>query len=1039
MEIKVKITDELIKKHCSATIYKRGLEYLREGRVHLRKRSDDMISAVVDGTELYNVQIKFSGNEPKDYFCTCPYYETMGSMCKHIVAALKQRQSELLEGAGYTDENDRLAGMLCNEYAEFAEEKTPLYVRFILYADTMPNGDVSYSAAMDPGNGAMNGIENFLDSYLNGREFKLDRHTVYSPNKTYFPNKQRDMIDILAEAYEMRTVQNTMYSKAVYRTPFGEKTAARIFPLLKDIDFTFVFDGMTVSDVQLKNDDPDILIDIEAAEGEIGLSVSERGCALTRDGRWFLYESNIYRTSHEWRRYFMPVYRALKTENRTQIGFKGDNTIRFAADILPNLKGRHGVVMQGVDELIVNEHPEFKVYLDVEGRRISAVVTVSYGNIVLRIPDEKPEGRKIVIRDYRAEREITDSFEHFDLSDGTYYMSDDALIYDFITFELPLLSLNAEIFASDRFNSLKGYDDFEIKASVSYNDKIDLLETELESNLSSEQIIGILNAVKLKRSFYRMEDGRFIDLQNSPQKEDLSLFARLDFSESELRKRKKLVPKYQALYLDALKSVEKEESFKNYIESIRKAEPKIPPGLENVLRSYQCDGVKWLKQLSSLGFGGILADDMGLGKTLQVLAFVHGEKPDKPTLIITPSSLVYNWLNEIERFIPDAAALIIDGTREDRESAIKNISNYEFVITSYPAIRRDIQLYSGTEFAFCFIDEAQHIKNPRTMSAKSVKKISAKNKFALTGTPIENSLTELWSIFDFVMRGYLYGLTEFRQRYDTPVTKEEDKAATADFKARIRPFILRRMKKDVLKELPEKIENTMYADLTPYQKQMYVSYLATAKNETLAALSEGGSGKIRILSLLMRLRQICCHPSLFDEGYRHDSGKLEMLIELTQSAVESGHRLLIFSQFTSMLAIIREKLDETGIKSFYLDGKTPPYERAEIADRFNGGERDVFLISLKAGGTGLNLIGADMVIHYDPWWNPAAVEQASDRAYRIGQTKAVQIIKLAARGTIEEKILKLQEKKRLLADDIIRVNSETFSDLTDDEIVSLFE
>ena len=231
----------------------------------------------------------------------------------------------------------------------------------------------------------------------------------------------------------------------------------------------------------------------------------------------------------------------------------------------------------------------------------------------------------------------------------------------------------------------------------------------------------------------------------------------------------------------------------------------------------------------------------------------------------------------------------------------------------------------------------------------------------------------------------------------------------------------------------------MYSDLTPEQKKMYLSYLALAKDKTRTLLNEGGGGKMRILSLLMRLRQICCHPVLFDEAYDKDSGKLNMLLELVASGTESGHRILIFSQFTSMLGIIRDKLDEMGIKSFYMDGKTPAYERAETADRFNGGEREVFLISLKAGGTGLNLIGADMVIHYDPWWNPAAVDQASDRAYRIGQTKAVQIIRLAARGTIEEKILKLQEAKRSLADDIIRVNNHTFSSLSNDEILALFE
>ena len=518
----------------------------------------------------------------------------------------------------------------------------------------------------------------------------------------------------------------------------------------------------------------------------------------------------------------------------------------------------------------------------------------------------------------------------------------------------------------------------------------------------------------------------------------LNLLNQLDFTYEDLRNGSKTIPKYHALYLNSLGSVRKNDSFKKYISEVKNKKPQIPAGLENVLREYQKDGMEWLTQLSYLGFGGILADDMGLGKTLQVIAYIHGIKPDKPTLIVAPSALTYNWQSEINKFTPDAASIIIDGPKEERARLIEGIDDYEFVITSYPILRRDIALYQERKFAYCFIDEAQHIKNPRTMSARSVKKINAEHKFALTGTPIENSLMELWSIFDFIMPGYLYSAHEFRSRYETPLVKDGDSMTADSFRARIKPFMMRRMKQDVLKELPEKIENTIYAELTNEQKDMYSAYLAVAKNKTMELLSEGGQGRMRILSLIMRLRQICCHPVLFDENYSKDSGKLNLLMELIGNAADSGHRILVFSQFTSMLGIIQEKLKEAGIEYFYLDGQTPSYERAELTDRFNGGERDVFLISLKAGGVGLNLTGADTVIHYDPWWNPAVMDQASDRAYRIGQTKAVQVIRLAAKGTIEEKIIKLQESKRRMADDIVRVNTDTFGSLSDSDILSLF-
>ena len=485
-----------------------------------------------------------------------------------------------------------------------------------------------------------------------------------------------------------------------------------------------------------------------------------------------------------------------------------------------------------------------------------------------------------------------------------------------------------------------------------------------------------------------------------------------------------------------------EVEFKKYIEEIKNIEPVIPSEVSDILRGYQKDGMAWLSQLSYLGFGGILADDMGLGKTLQVIAYIHGIKPEKPTLIVAPSALTYNWLSEINKFTPNAKTIIVDGAKEDREKLIQTIGEYEFVITSYPLLRRDIAHYKEFEFSYCFIDEAQHIKNPKTMNARSVKKINAEHKFALTGTPIENSLLELWSIFDFVMPGYLYSAHEFRNRYEMPLVKDGDKMTADSFRARIKPFMLRRMKSDVLNELPEKIENTMYAELTGEQKKMYTSYLALAKNQTLALLCEGGQGKMRILTLLMRLRQICCHPTLFDENYDKDSGKLDLLMELVTNAVESGHRILVFSQFTSMLSIIRESLKNVGIDSFYLDGKTPSYERAELSDRFNGGENNVFLISLKAGGVGLNLTGADTVIHYDPWWNPAIEDQATDRAHRIGQKNIVEVIKLVAKDTIEEKIIQLQEDKREIINSVMSDNSlniNNISKLTNEEILDLFK
>lgn len=1034
----MEITESMIKKSCSSTIYKRGLEYFKEGRVHLRKREENLITAVVDGEALYNVQVKFSHNEVGDCFCTCPYFETMGSVCKHIVATMKQRQKELEEGADYVDENDKIAKTLCVDFASAKKEKKQLHAKFTLYINKVVSGGASYSMSVEVDGNKLHGIENFLESYLKRSEFKFDRYTSYNPKESEFPKYQNEIISVLAETYENKISDAQMYMKAAYQTSFGSLAAKRIFPILKFVDFSIIFDGMFLGSVRIKEDDPDILVDVAALDGEINMSVSDRGFALTRDGEWFLYENTIYHTTPQWRTFFMPIYNALATEGRTQISFKGDNTILFATHVLPDIRNKHGVITQGIDDVIVDTKPSFEIYFDAARGGITAVVKANYGSISVRIPNENPSGDKILVRDFVLENDILSSFSMFAINNGVLSLESDREIYIFLADEIPVLLEKASLHYSDRFAGLKITKNIDIKASVSYRSDVDLLEADFDSNLSYEQISGILNAVKLKKRFYRLSNGSFIDLEHSEQKPIINLLDQLDFSVEDLKNGRKVISKYHALYLNSFADIQKDKSFDDYINEIKNKEPIIPHGLSEVLRGYQKEGMAWLTQLSHLGFGGILADDMGLGKTLQVIAYIHGIKPDKPVLIVAPSALTYNWLNEINKFTPDAKTLVIDGVKADREELIKTVSDYEFVITSYPILRRDISLYREIEFSYCFIDEAQHIKNPKTMNARSVKKINAEHKFALTGTPIENSLMELWSIFDFIMPGYLYSSHEFRSRYETPLVKDGDSMTADSFRARIKPFMLRRMKTDVLNELPEKIENTMYAELTNDQKQMYLSYLALAKDKTIALLGEGGQGKMRILTLLMRLRQICCHPTLFDENYEKDSGKLELLMELITNAVDSGHRILVFSQFTSMLEIISKRLKEAQIPAFYLDGQTNSYERAELSDRFNAGEKSVFLISLKAGGVGLNLTGADTVIHYDPWWNPAVMDQASDRAYRIGQKKAVQVIRLATKGTIEEKILKLQENKKNLADDIVRVNTDTFKNLTNEEIISLF-
>ncbi len=1038
----LKISEELIKSISSATIYKRGMEYFMDGRVHIKSREENAITALVDGESIYNVRIDFENDKVRDSFCTCPYYQTMGTTCKHIVATLKKRQTELVVGENFKDENDRIAQSLCARFASDCFGKKTLRIVPVFNIITLDERKCMFSLELMCGFDELkkiSSVDKFIESYINKTDYKLSKHTAINSSDYILQDSQERLMELICEAYENKTI-NSLYINSSPSTYIASYTAKRLIPILNESECIYELNSIPVDDLRILEENPDILVDINATDTEISLNISQSGTALFSDGSWFLYENCLYHTDEEWRTWFMPIYNSLMSESRTQIDFKGNSKIDFATYVYPKLRNKKGIVANGIDSMLVNEKPVFDVYLDSIRYNVSAVLRVKYGSIELKLPQDTPLGDKIVIRDLNAESELLSYFNVFDKTNETFTLNHDEKIFGFITEDLEKISEIANVYTSDSFDALYFQKDISVKTNVRYKKEIDLLEIDFETELSDDEILGILNAVSLKEKFYRLNDGSFVKFDDKNIK-DYKVFESLGFSDKELKNRKKALSKYHLLYLSALSdagNIVSDTAFDELVESVKKIKAKIPKEIKAVLRPYQVNGVNWLKQLSELGFGGILADDMGLGKTLEVIAFVMSEKPDFPALIVAPSALTYNWLSEIKKFAPNARAKILDGTKEERENSSKDISDYDFIITSYPLLRRDFNLYSDYEFSYMFIDESQNIKNPDTMNAKTVKKVKAKRKFALSGTPVENNLTELWSVFDFVMKGYLYSRKEFSKSFDRIKNVEENKENLEELRLKIKPFVLRRMKKDVLSELPEKIENTIYSEFLPEQKNMYEAFLALARNEVSAIIDDSKSS-MKILTLLLRLRQICCHPSLFDNNYKKDSGKLLLLDEIISSAVSHGHRILIFSQFTSMLDIIGKRLSKNGYEYFMIDGKTSSYNRIEMSNRFNRGEKEIFLISLKAGGTGLNLTGADTVILYDPWWNPAVMEQAADRAYRIGQTKAVQVIKLAARGTIEEKILKLQEAKKDLAESVIRKNEKTISGLTKNEILDLFE
>lgn len=469
----------------------------------------------------------------------------------------------------------------------------------------------------------------------------------------------------------------------------------------------------------------------------------------------------------------------------------------------------------------------------------------------------------------------------------------------------------------------------------------------------------------------------------------------------------------------------------------------FPAKVKAELREYQTNGFHWLWFMYKYGLNGILADDMGLGKTLQALTLLQKCKDEDgpmPTLVICPTSVVFNWEAEIQKFTPDLTCLKLSGI--ERKSLFKEIQNHDIVITSYALVRRDIEKLKKVNFRYVILDESQNIKNAMSQTAQSVKRLNAQHKMALSGTPIENKLEELWSVFDFLMPGFLFSVSEFNYRYVNPIMERADKTVEKRLKLQIYPFILRRMKRDVAKDLPDKVENIAYCELTPEQRDFYMEVLDSTKEELFKSIEQNGLEKSRmsIFSALLRLRQICCHPRLYDkEGFKGKigSGKFEHLKDLLEEIIDEGHRILLFSQFVDMLDLVKDWLEREGISYEYLTGKTK--DRQGAVERFNTNSNiPIFLVSLKAGGTGLNLTGADYVIHYDPWWNPAVEDQATDRAYRIGQKKKVFVYRLITKNTVEEKIQKLKQVKRNLVDSVISVDRNITKSLTMQDIEDIF-
>ncbi len=728
----------------------------------------------------------------------------------------------------------------------------------------------------------------------------------------------------------------------------------------------------------------------------------------------------------------------------------------FTRNVLPFLQTETKVDIQGFDpDHYMPKKASFEIYLDAPNNTtITAELFAVYGekekyNVLLGIQDEN---RRDVTAEKKTQHMLAQWFPILEKAGDTkaYYAiyDDDTRSFGFLKDGIPQLQApsNTSVYISNKLNRMRIISQPHFRIGVSVSGSVLQLDMTADT-MSQEEIAEILSKYDPKKKFIKLRNGSFLNIEDSDSLDTMYKLAdSLHLKSKDIASGSIEVPKHKALYLDSFENKEelyfdRDDKFASLIDNIKNTDISaypIPADLKKIMRPYQKEGVQWMSALYENGFGALLADEMGLGKTLQVLAFIKAHQGFGRTLVVCPASLVYNWYAEAQKFTPDMSVKIIAGSINERKEKIAEIGDQDIVITSYDLLKRDIDSYKDMQFACEIIDEAQYIKNAVTQASQAVKSIQSKFKIALTGTPIENRLAELWSIFDYIMPGFFYSYSYFRKTYELPIAKDNDAAAQDEVQRMIRPFVLRRLKKTVLKDLPEKIEEVYYAQAEKEQHELYEARVQHLKHELASGSdAEFNEKRMRVLQELTKLRQLCCHPSLLLENYKGTSAKTELCMDLITRAVESGHKILLFSQFTSMLDILCKKLAENGIAYHLLTGATPKDKRAELVDAFQTDDVPVFCISLKAGGTGLNLTAADIVIHYDPWWNTAVENQASDRAHRIGQKNVVNVYRLIMKDTVEERILQMQEDKADLAGKLLNGEGIASAALSREDLLNL--
>ena len=1060
--------DTLESKANSFVVYQLGKLLSETGKVQMEKKSsiwkgNFTLLGIVEDEDEYHAKISVVNNEISTSSCTCHEFVLAGKLCTHCIALLHKYLKEQKNNSDRNIPTSLSAKMLINEYAKVNLSQIVnenLYKKIQISSKLIiKRKDIEVEFRI--GNEKKYIIKDLKHFYISIKEKeRLDfgKNLSFTPTFDVFDEQSLPLVKQIMKIVSLNINKNELgyiqYSKGQMRKlELNYGVFDDILPLLKEQTILLEQNGLE-KEVIVKEENPIIFVKIEK-KGKKWFEVSVDKNIIVYLGishAYVIKDNVLYICDETYKNQVGTFLNTIMNENissRGAIQINEREMYSFCIEVLEKIQGYTQVDVEKADiEPFIPEKMVTQFYLDYSNDAVTCKIIHLYGEQSIN-PLE--DNHKVEIkRNYTEESRVANAIQKyfsFKNEAGYLYTEHSDEIFKLITYGVSELSSLGEVFVTDAFDSIKTYSAPKVNIGVSILD--DFLKFHLDTtDFNIEELSEMIKSYEKQRKYYRLKNGSFISFDNNQ-------FQKMyEFSKEILRSNGNLlsdntVPKYRAFYMNQLMndmnedSYAKSKEFQRFIhefEEKKEISYKIPNQFETILREYQKEGFFWMKKLKDFSFGGILADDMGLGKTVQTIAFLVDETKNNggTSLIVCPASLIYNWESECNRFAPHLKIAIVTGTKSERKDIIKNYANYNIVITSYDLLRRDLPEYESCQFHTQIIDEAQYIKNQGTQNSKSVKKIHSKYRFALTGTPIENRLSELWSIFDYLMPGFLYSYHKFKEEIERPIVKDNSIKTLQMLHKKIAPFILRRLKTDVLQELPEKIEKVIYAGLEGTQKALYQGQALELKKLLLNQTdTEYENGKIQILSYLLRLRQICCDPKLCYNDYEKESAKLDTCLELIEGGIRGNHKILLFSQFTSMLDIIKKKLEEKNISYYCLTGATSKEERIELVNKFQKDDVPIFLISLKAGGTGLNLTAADMVIHYDPWWNVAAQNQATDRSHRIGQEKIVTVYQLIAKNTLEEKILHLQKAKANLADQILSVENKSLSSLTKEELLSI--